>query len=334
VPEALEHLVGLQAQVPLDPYTGLAARLDGFDPLSLSRLVEERVAVRISLMRATIHLVTADDCVRLCSVMAVIGVRGFWAQATFRRELEGIDVDALLARGRELLDAAPRTPAALGRELAQTWPDRDPAALALAIRYLLPLAQVPPRGQWNGTSRTVHAHAQTFLARPLDEEAAPDDTLLRYLAAFGPATTGDMRTWSGLVGIAEVVARLRPRLRSFRDERGRELLDVPDGLLPDPETPAPPRFLPGFDNAVLSHDDRSRIISAGAPGAGRAGDPTFLVDGFAAGGWKLVRRRGSATLVVTPARRLTREERRDVKAEAEQVLELLARGAAGAVELA
>jgi hypothetical protein len=126
--------------------------------------------------------------------------------------------------------------------------------------------------------------------------------VLRYLAAFGPASVADMRTWSGLAGLREVVERLRPRLRSFRDERGRELVDVEEGPLPDPETPAPPRFLPEYDNVGLSHDDRARLFAGLGPGGplprgGRAAG-ALLVDGFHRAFWQIVEGRDAATLTV------------------------------------
>jgi hypothetical protein len=141
-----------------------------------------------------------------------------------------------------------------------------------------------------------------WLGQPLDPEPSLDNVVFRYLAAYGPATTSDIRTWCGLTGLREAVERLRPQLRTFRDERGRELFDVPDGPLPDPETPAPPRFLPEYDNILLSHADRTRIGSDERrerllAGAG-IGPNTFLIDGFVGGTWRITEDRTSATLLL------------------------------------
>jgi hypothetical protein len=324
VADALVRLVGLQAQVPSDPYVGLWARLDPFDPEELGELITSRRAVRISLMRGTVHLVTAGDCVALRPVLQAVNERSFLGQ--FRRQLDGLDLDALLVRARELLDEKPRPPAELGRLLAVDHPDRDPMVLQLAARYLLPLVQVPPRGVLGVPARTSHALADRFLGRPLGEETEPDATLLRYLAAFGPATVADARTWSGLTGLREPFERLRPRLRTFRDERGRELFDVPDGAFAPEDAPAPARLLPEYDNLLLSHDDRSRVVPPGRPRPERVGTAAILVDGMVAGTWRLERERDAATLRVRPDAPLGDDDGAAVEAEAAALLGLLAAG--------
>jgi hypothetical protein len=147
--------------------------------------------------------------------------------------------------------------------------------------------------------------------------------VLRYLAAFGPATASDVQTWSWLTGMREVLERLRPQLRTFRDERGRELFDVPDAPLPDPDTPAPVRFQPEFDNIFLSHDDRSRIVDR------RYLDQVLmhgflLVDGFIRGVWKIDRKRDAATLVIGLWEALAAQDRPEVEEEANRLLEFAA----------
>ena len=322
---AIEHLAGMQAQEPQAPYVGLWARLEGFDPGELSALISTRRAVRASLMRSTIHLVSVRDCHTMRPLMQPVLSRAF-SGSPFRRELEGLDLDALLAAGRELLEERPRTRAELGRTLGERWPGRDPQSLAQAVTFLTELVQVPPRGLWGESGQATWTTAEFWLGRPLDPDPSPDETLMRYLGAFGPATVADARAWSGLPGLREVFDRLRPRLVTFRDERGRELFDLPGAPLPDPDTPAPPRFLAEFDNALLSHADRSRIISE-EHRKQLFNDRMMrgvLLDGYACGSWRLERSRERTTLVVEPFEPLAAEDRDALAAEGERLLRFLA----------
>jgi hypothetical protein len=328
VPAALEHLVGMQAQVPTDPYFGLWSRLEGFDPQELSKLVAEGEAVRAWLMRGTIHLVTARDCLRLWPVMASV-LRKSFEGSQFGRDTAGIDRDELVAAIEEVLADGPRTRADIGRALAERWPDSGVEALGLSATYLVPLVQVPPRGTWGATHRATLTTAAAFLGEPVGEGDDPAEAILRYLRAFGPAAPKDVRAWCYKTGLRDAIDRLRPQLREFRDENGTELLDVEDGLFPDPETPAPARFLPEYDNALLSHADRSRVIAPGQ--ASRLWwKGTVLVDGFVAGTWKLEREKGSVTVAVAPWGRWAKKLREEVAAEGEG----LAAFAAGAGETA
>ena len=300
--EAIEHLVGLQAQTPNPPYVGLWTRLEGFHPDELARLITDRRAVRIALMRNTIHLVTTRDCLKLRPLLQPIFDRALYANRTHRAGIDGMDVEAVVAAGRALLEERPRTAKELGELLQVRWPNRDPSSLARAIRHLVPLVQVPPRGIWGKSGQATHTTAEAWLGRPLDPDPSLDELVVHYLAAFGPATVMDVQTWSGLARLGEVTDRLRPHLRTFRDERGKELFDLPDAPRPDPDTPAPPRFLPEFDNLILSHADRTRIIAndyrkeiASKNGMVPA---TVLVDGFVRGTWKTERTRGKVMLVI------------------------------------
>ena len=331
---AVESLVGLQAQVPNAPYVSLWSRLERFEPDDLSALVEEREVVRAPLMRATIHLVTARDCARLRPVLQSVFERSF-GSSPFAKNLDGVDLGEVRQAGRALL-AEPRTRAALGRALGERWPDRDPLSLAYAVTYLLPAVQMPPRGVWGKRSQATWVAAETWLGRRLEAGARVEEAVLRYLAAFGPATVQDVALWSGLTGVRDVVESLRPWLRTYRDEDGRELFDVEDGLLPDPESPAPPRFLPEFDNVLLSHADRSRIVEGGRnppiPSGGGAGPAlgTVLIDGFMCATWLLERGRGgdAARLVVTPFAQFGRRHEEAVCYEGERLLAFVAADAA------
>jgi hypothetical protein len=323
--EALERLVGMQAQAPQAPFVGLWSRLDGFRAEELSELIESRAAVRGTLMRVTLHLVTARDYLALRPVLERMIEQRFRG-THFARGLEGVDWDELLAVGRSLLEAQPRTRSELRPLLLERWPDLRPDDLVYAISYLLPLVQVPPRGLWGRSGQATLTTTGAWIGGTPDAEAEPDELILRYLSAFGPATVADVRMWSGLPGLGDAVERLRPGLRVFEDERGRELLDAPGAPLPDPDTPAPPRFLPEFDNLLLSHEDRSRVIRPEhRHRVVRAlGRPALLVDGMAAGWWKLERTRHATTLLVEPIEPLSRRDARAVREEGLELLSFLA----------
>ncbi len=326
--DAIEHLAGMQAQAPNAPYIGLWTRLDGFHQDELAQLLVDRQVVRIALLRATIHLVTARDCLALRPLLQPVLERGLGGN--FGRHLVGVDAAALAAAGRALVEQRPRTFSELGKLLAERWPDRDPAALGNAVRAWVPLVQVPPRGIWGASGPAAHTTAEVWLGRPLERNPSPDGLVVRYLAAFGPASVKDLQTWSGLTRLREVTDRLRPGLRTFRDEHGGELLDLPDAPRPDPDTPAPPRFLPEYDNLLLSHADRSRVISDERLKIiieNRLTLGTVLIDGFVRAMWQLTRHRGAATLRIEPFEPLPAG---DGAAVAEEGARLLAFAAPGA----
>ena len=325
--EAIEHLVGMQAQAPLAPYVGLWSRVEGFDAEELARLIVEREAVRIVLMRSTVHLVTADDCLALRPVLDAFLERSLYTGSPYGRNLDDMDLEAVVVAGRALVEQEPLTLSELGKRLNERWPDRDATSLAHALRNLAPMVQVPPRGVWGAGGLAKLTTAESWLGRGLARDTAPDRTILRYLAAYGPASVKDVQTWSGLTGLKDVIGRLRPELRSFEDEDGRELLDVPDGPLPDPDTPAPARFLPEYDNALLSHADRTRVI------AHEHRERIFmrgalLVDGHVCAAWKIERAKRSATLRIEAFKRLSKGDRAEASAEGERLLAFAAADAA------
>jgi hypothetical protein len=320
---AVEHLVGMQAQAPLAPYVGLWSRLDDFRPEVLSAAIVERRAVRTSLMRSTIHLVTADDALWLRHVVAPVLERGF-RTSPFGRRVEGIDLTEIQAAGRDLVEAHPMTSPELAARLAERWPEIDRESMVYSIGYLVPLVHVPPRGVWGETGPVARTTLESWLGRPLDTDPSIDDLVIRYLAAFGPATVMDVQAWSGLTRLRAVVERLRPRLATIRDENGRELFDLPDAPRPDPGTPAPPRFLPEYDNVLIGHADRSRIIPAGRriplpPGNG-ATRGTVLLDGMFAGEWRIANDGGRVMLQIEPFETIPAGELPDLHEEGARLL--------------
>ncbi|WP_217548229.1 winged helix DNA-binding domain-containing protein [Streptomyces sp. GbtcB6] len=325
--EAVAHLVGLQAQNVKPPYYALAARLDGFAPEQLSSLMADREVVRIVTLRSTIHTHTAADALTLRPLVQPARTRELTA---FRKGLAGVDLDRLAALARDLVEAEPRTMAGLREALRAEWPDADPQSLAVAARCTLPLVQVTPRGLWGRSGQVALTTAEHWLGRPVESAPtadAADATVLRYLAAFGPASVKDMQTWAGLTRLREAFERLRPRLLTFRDEGGAELFDLPDAPRPDPDTPAPPRFLPEFDNLLLSHADRTRVVPPGLRGRAWQGNQayrTLLVDGFLAGVWKLTE---DALVIETFGQRSRAGERDAIMAEGARMLATLHPGA-------
>ncbi len=309
------------------PYVGLWTRFESFRPNDLADLITGRSAVRIPLLRTTLHLVTAEDCLELRPLVQPVLERHLQG-SPFARHLEGMPIDELLAAGRALLEERPRTASELGKLLLERWPDRDQNSLAYGVRFLLPLVQVPPRGVWGATGQARWATVESWLGKPLRPAGdGPGEMVLRYLTSFGPASVVDVQAWSGLTKLREVLDRLRGRVRVFRTENGRELFDVPDAPLADPDTPAPPRFLPDFDNVILSHADRTRIITDEHRRRLYASRTllAFLVDGFVAGTWSIARQQGgSATLLIQPFEPLSKNDAAELTEEGHRLLSFVA----------
>jgi hypothetical protein len=320
------RLAGLQAQVASPPYVGLWTRLKGFGREELTRLMQERLVVRATLMRATLQLMSAEDYLLLRPALQPALTRSM--RSITGKRLDGVDVDRLVGAAREFFEEEPRTFADLRPLLSGLEPDRDQSALAYAVRTNLPLVQVPSGGVWGYSGKAPFTTPERWLGQSPSGSEDPRDLVLKYLAAFGPATVRDVQTWSGRTQLKQPVEDLKPELRTFSDEKGNELFDIPEAPLPSEDTPAPPRFMPDYDNLVLSHVERERVVpeehrkKVFLPAARvRA---TFLIDGFVRGAWKIEKTKKTATLLIEPFEPLSTENREALVTEGEQLVRFVA----------
>jgi hypothetical protein len=321
---ATERLVGLQAQWPSPPFVGLWTRVVGFKRDHLRKALASHDVVRATTMRGTIHVVSASDYAAFRPALQPLLTRAM--TSILKDRLKGIDVTALVEEARGYF-AEGHTFTELRAFLMGLHPKGDERAMGFAVRTHLPLAMVPTDAKWCFPGDAKFIVAEPWIGRSLgDADAGTRALALRYFAAFGPATVTDLQTWSGLKGLAKVVAGLRSELVTFDDERGRELFDLPDAPRPDGATAAPARFIPEYDNLVLGHDDRTRFIAKEHRAAiylpGLKVAPTFLLDGFVAGTWKIERAKASAELVVEPFAALSKKDKEALTLEAEALLQL------------
>lgn len=332
VEAAIEHLVGLQAQAPDPPYFALWSRLTDFRFDELGALLEGRRVVRLALMRSTIHVVTAADAPALRAALQPALDAGF-RSSMHNKKLAGLDLAPIAAAGRRAVNDAPLTFGELGASLATRWPERDRDALAQAVRTAVPLVQVPPRGVWGAGGQARHRSLEVWLNADATAPMSLATLVCRYLAAFGPASVADIQAWSGLTRLGDIVeglssSGLSSAIVQFRSESGARLFDLPDAPRPGPDVPAPVRFVAPFDNVLLSHADRSRIISE--PDRRRLFTANgiilgaVLLDGMVCAQWKFARQGPRATVRIEPFRpipkraalRILAEGRRLVRAAA------------------
>jgi Winged helix DNA-binding domain len=337
----IERLVGLQAQWPKPPFIGLFSRVASFERGDLLRLVRARKVVRASMMRGTLHFASAKDFLRLRLALQPVFTRGL--DRILRDRAPGLDVNALVEAARAYFLEEPRTFGELRDFLVTIHPKVNERAMGFAVRMTLPLVQVPheraspsaggaSEASWGYPADADFAVAESWLGQAPAPAGDPSEIVGRYLAAFGPATVGDAQAWSGLQGLAPAFERLRPKLVTLRDERGRELFDLPDAPRPVEDTPAPVRFLPEFDNLIVSRTDarfvplahRKRVFLSAL--RVRA---TFLVDGLAAGTWSVARKGGNAILTLEQFEALGKKVRAEVEAEGEAVARFVEEGAKG-----
>jgi hypothetical protein len=322
--EIVGHLVAVQGQESDSPYVGLWARSSAFEIEELTGLLHDRTVVRSALLRGTQHLCTGADYRWLRPTMQPALER----MAGRAGRLGGCDPVAFDAAGREIMAEGAITRPELARRLAARFPEADLGELALVVHLRFALLHPPPAGTWGHRGRIGCILAEDWLGHPLAAAPSAETLVLRYLAAFGPASAKDVQVWSGLTRMAALLQTLRPRLRVFRDEDGRELYDLPDAPIEEADAPAPVVFLPEFDNAVLGHADRSRILHPDdrplvMPGWSIV-RPTVLVDGFVAATWS----RKGPLVEIAPFRPLAAADRSSVAAEAERLVGFVAPGEA------
>lgn len=322
---AIERLIGLQAQQPRPPFIGLWTRVSGFEAKKLLQLIRTGKVVRATMMRATLHLMTANDYLQFRTTLQPALSASM--QSILQRRLAGADPDAIRAAAQACFDQQPQTFGELRANLALRFPEIDERVMGYIARTRLPLVMTPDDGDYGFGVDAKFATARSYLKADMSEEDRVEHLIIRYLAAFGPATIADAQAWSGIPKLKSAFENLRPKLTVQRDERKRELFDVPGAPLPEEDTAAPVRFLPGFDNVILGHADRSRIIAdEHRPRVATKNLqilPTFLVDGFVAGTWDLAIAKKSATLTISPFKPLARKVKDDVAREAETLVQFL-----------
>ncbi|MFN8002580.1 MAG: winged helix DNA-binding domain-containing protein [Acidobacteriota bacterium] len=316
VSAAVERLAGLQAQLASAPYVGLWTRLQNFKREDLASLIDARKIVKATFNRATLHLVTAEDYLRFRTTLQPL-LAG--AASSIAKDRGEFDLDKVLKAARAYLAEKPRTFADLSDMLAELLPDVDVGAMRYSVRTHIPLVQVPIATGWSYPSKPEFTLAESWLGRKISPKEFLPELVKRYLAAFGPASVTDAQTWLGLK-LKDTFEALRPELQTYRDENRRELFDLPGIELPAEDVPAPLRFLPEFDNLLLSHSNRTRVVAEEnrpqvyLPALRVAA--TILVDGFVRGAWKVEKAKSAATLVITPFEKLAKKDRTALMEEA------------------
>ncbi|GAA0590962.1 winged helix DNA-binding domain-containing protein [Actinomadura livida] len=324
VTEAVGRLLGMQAQEPKPPFLGLWTRLDGFQASDLNEALRDRSLVRATMMRATLHLMTSADYTAFRTTMQPM-LDG--ALKVLGDRAKGMDLEKVVPAARALLGQGPRTFNEIRALLQEQFPNVNDRALGYAVRLCVPLAMVPTQDRWGFSRTSQFTLADDWLGAPVADDPALEELMLRYLAAYGPASAADAQTWSGLPDSGAALERLRPGLHVYNDGRGRELFDLPDAPRPGEDVQAPPRFLPEFDSLVLAHADRRRVIAdAHRPLLTTKNlrvRAVFLWDGFAQGIWETEYKRKVATLRLRPFDPLPKAALEELTHEGESLLRFL-----------
>jgi hypothetical protein len=320
--DVVRRLAGMQGQEPKHPYVGLWSRVDGFEEAELDRAVAARDVVRATFLRGTLHLVTAADYLRFRATVEPVLEAGLRVLAD---RAAGLEPAKVVAAAERLLAKEPLTFTEVRDALQQQFPDVNERALGFCTRMLVPLVMYPADVRWSWTANSRFTPAEDWIGKKLHKTAEPAELVTRYLAAFGPATPADFQTWSGLQKAKPLFDELE--LETFKDEAGKTLYDVPDAPRPAADTPAPVRFLPEFDNVLLSHAKRERIIADEHKPAVFTKNlrvkATYTVDGFVAGLWASEKKRGVATLTLTPFGRTLKKTQAELEREGSALLRFL-----------
>lgn len=320
VVKAVEQLLGVQAQLPRPPFTGLWTRLEGFARGDLARAVSARTVVRATSMRGTIHLMTAADFLKYRPCLQPSLDQGM--HAILNERATALDLGALLKVARTYFKE-PHTFEEARHHFVSTFPRGDQRAMGYAVRMGLPLVQVPTADAWAYPAKADFVSAETWLGRPVAACASATSLVLRYLAAYGPATIKDAQAWIGLADAQSVVAALGDRVVTLSGPAGKPLYDLPHAPRPDADTPAPVRFLPEWDGVIVTRADERVVAKADRPRVFLPGlrvAALVLVDGLAAATWKVMATSKLATLHVESFKPWPAPIRREVAAEGETLV--------------
>jgi hypothetical protein len=323
---AIERLVGQQSQALAAPFIGLWTRLNDFKREDLANLIENHTVVKATLMRGTLHLFTAADYLRFRTTLQA-ALDNVGDSITRSRGAE-FTLEKILNAAREFIAEKPRSFSEISKMLEALEPDVDIGSMRYTVRTKIPLVQVPVKTGWSYPGNPTFTLAETWLDKSIDPEDRLRELVFRYLAGFGPASVKDMETWSYIPKLKDVFESLKKELQVYRDEKKRELFDLPNITLPDGDTPAPVRFLPEFDNILLSHEKRTRILDdtyrkqVFIPGNLRVA-ATILVDGFVAGTWKVEKVKKAATLMITPFFPISAKDKSALTEEGERLVRFI-----------
>ena len=322
VVKAISRLAGMQGQEPKHPYVGLWSRLTEFADKQLTSAVRDREVVRATLFRGTLHLVTAEDYLRFRTTISPVLEAGL---KLLGDRADGLETEKVVAAAEKLLAKEPLTFTEVRDALVREFPKVNERALGFTTRMMVPLVMYPTETRWGWPANARFTPAEEWLGAKIHRSSVPEELVRRYLAAFGPATPADFQTWSGLPKAKAVFDQLE--LEVFTDAQGKTLYDEPDGPRPDPDSPAPVRFLPEFDNLLLAHAKRERIIADEHRPAVFTKNlrvkSTYLVDGLVAGLWTAEKKRGVATLTLAPFGRMLKKSAAELEREGTALLRFL-----------
>lgn len=329
VEAATKQLLGLQAQVQQPPFIGLWSRLHGFQPEDLTNALIARTIVRAPLMRSTLHLFSAADYQQLRMTIQPALTRGL--NSFHGKNIKGLDFDPLLEAARQFLKERTRAIGEVRSYLATQAPEIVPEALAYGFRTFIPVVQVPSdKARWGYGNAPEYVLAAAWLGQAVNPHDDLETLIMRYVAACGPASVMDMQTWAGMPKLKDAFDKVRPKLHSYRDDQGRELFDLPDGVILPAEVPAPVRFIPEYDNSMISHQNRTRILAEAYRtkvflSAARV-RATVLLNGFVCAAWKIEKAKSTVTLIIDLFETVSATDREAIAEEGERLLRFVEPG--------